>query len=140
MNYLLTILILLNFVIPYKYDKQEVINGYASYYESDYMMTATVVARQHNEQLPEDISQYHGFIAALSCDWIGETWLVKVTNHRKDNKWQRMLVSDCAGDGTSFAWMRDNNILVEFGAIEAKRYGVYGNTPIRIAVMKLKTN
>lgn len=69
-----------------------------------------------------DMSQYDGAIAALSCDWLGQEWLIRPYG---EQRWRRVIVADCAGDGHTFEWMRDNGIIgeldyklgVEFGAV-----------------------
>lgn len=84
--------------------------GYLSYYD-DGVMKATVDIRQEWGQLPEDLSDYDGFVATLECEHIGETF------HMFTYKgYYKLLVSDCAvrddSDGTR-TWMINNKIAGE---------------------------
>lgn len=76
--------------------------GYASRYDPGVM---EYVAEYHGH----DLSLYDGALAALSCDDIGEVWYIRPPG----GDWLRVIVSDCAGDGATFEWMRDNGIIVE---------------------------
>ena len=114
--------------------------GYASQYAIG-PMEATVALRQtwwpeSRLALPPDLSPWAGFVASLSCDDIGQTYLIRVLPSKV---WRPYLVSDCAGDAHSFLWMEDNNILVEFSGTDAHKLGIVGQPPgqVRIELVRL---
>ena len=115
--------------------------GYASWYQSDHIMDATIALRQEYEQIPTDLSKWDGFVATMSCDLIGETIMARLLPNGKDIKkpvqWREYLVTDCSGHLSTTNWMAANSILVEFGARTAKKLGIHGQTgvPIEAAVV-----
>ena len=108
--------------------------GWASQYQSTYIMDATVAVRQEWGQLPEDLSYWDGFVAMESCENIGKTAWIRIvsisplskSSDKSDYRWQwhPYLVSDCSGHESTTKWMLENNILVEFGRREAERLGI----------------
>lgn len=117
--------------------------GYASWYQSDGIMEATIELRQSYEQLPLDLSQWDGFLATMSCDLIGETVAVRLLPNGKSRDkpllWREYLVTDCSGHLSTTSWMARNNILVEFGARTAKKLGIHGHTGIPIEAVVMAT-
>lgn len=100
------------------------------------LMMSTVELRQSwwpgsPNALPPDLSPWAGFVAGLSCDDIGLTYLIRV---HPSKVWRPYLVSDCAGHVETFIWMRDNRILVEFGGREARKLGVTGRAPSQVPI------
>lgn len=89
--------------------------GYASRYDPGVM---EYVAAYHGH----DLAQYDGAIAALSCDWIGQEWYIR----QPGGEWYHVIVSDCAGDGATFEWMRDNGILLELSYPLAVEFDAVG--------------
>lgn len=124
------------------------VQGYGSQYNlgpPGYdLMEATVELRQSwwpdsRLALPPDTTAWDGFVAGLSCDDIGKTYLIRVLPSKQ---WRPYLSADCAGDAHSFLWMRDNNILVEFGGREALKLGITGRPPgqVQIELVVLPAN
>ena len=95
--------------------------GTASQYAPN-VMERVVANRQSWGQLPTDLSGVDGCIAVLSCDDVGQVWLVKPDG----GKWEQFLVADCAGDTETIEWMQVNNILVEVDHDTAIRWDTVG--------------
>lgn len=92
--------------------------GWSSRYDETPMM-ATIELRQEWEQLPLDLSAYDGFAAVADCGRIGsETWIAPA-----GGEFHRILIVDCAGAASTYAWMTDNDILVEIDPWLAAAWG-----------------
>lgn len=78
-------------------------SGWSSRYH-DQPMAATAAYHQI------DLAQYDGGIAALSCDCIGEVWLIRPSD---TERWYKSIVVDCAGSEETYLWMAENNIIAE---------------------------
>jgi len=120
--------------------------GYASWYESDWIMDETIKLRQSWGQLPQDLSQWDGFAATISCDLIGETVKTRVLpigkhSSKGENEWLDILITDCSGHLSTTTWMGLNDIKLEFGARTAKKMGIHRVTGVPIeAVLMVSAN
>jgi hypothetical protein len=97
--------------------------GVASQYAPG-VMELVVRVRQAGRtarDLPADLPDVDGFVAAVSCADIGQVWTV-VYGERVE----RMLVADCSGHTATTRWMQRNRILAEVDGKTAKRWGVVG--------------
>lgn len=123
--------------------------GWASQYESAWIMDDTVALRQEWGQLPNDLSAWRGFVATESCDPIGKTAFIRIVDLRpypekalrKDDDmftWQPYLVADCSGHESTTNWMTRDNILVEFGRREAERLHIAGRGGVQIQMMVIE--
>ena len=121
------------------------LDGFASWYQSDIIMDATIEARQGWGQLPQDLSKWDGFAAAMSCDLIGETVRARVKTplpigkrqgrgKQQSQDWYDILITDCSGHTSTTSWMADADIKLEFGAATAKMLGIHGHTGVPIQV------
>lgn len=107
--------------------------GYGSHYDGD-VMAYTVEARQELGQLyPNFPPWWNGFIAVSSCDEVGNTWWVRVP-HSKPPIWRDYLVADCSGHASTSRWMAQNNILLEFGGLEARKLGIADSGGVQVEV------
>jgi len=70
---------------------------------------------------PNPLPEVDGFVAALDCGDLGETWYF-----RYDGAVESFLVVDCAGDAATRDWMRRNGIIAEVDGETARRWGVVG--------------
>ncbi|MFA5401430.1 MAG: hypothetical protein WC359_13355 [Dehalococcoidia bacterium] len=71
--------------------------------------------------LPATLPPTDGYIAVLDCNEIGNVWYL-----RHNGRVESFLVVDCAGDATTRAWMRRNNIIVEVDFATAHRWRTVG--------------
>jgi hypothetical protein len=105
--------------------------GRASQY-AESVMQRVVALRQGWGQLPEDVSEYDGFIAVLECTDIGKAYYIRPIGAEE---WAYVLAADCASksdrqsdvDGRSgYEWMLDGGIIVEISAELAVKWDTVG--------------
>lgn len=76
-----------------------------------------------NYTVPQDLSQYDGFIAMKSCTELGNEYYLRPTG---EDEWERFLVVDCSGHKSTSDWMARNNIIVEIDANKAVEWQTVG--------------
>ena len=87
--------------------------GYASRYDPG--VFETVVNHRFangwwRNEPPADWNMVAGYAATTDCGQVGKVVLMRPAGA---TTWERVLVADCPGDGSTLDWMLANNIAVE---------------------------
>lgn len=103
---------------------------WASQYSSG-KMQQVIEYRQRVGQIPDDLSQYDGFVAGRYADEIGSAvWMRPQPDENEPDEngsWELFLVVDCAGvaDG-GLEWMLRSGVLYEIDYETAVRWDTVG--------------
>jgi len=114
------------------------VTGIASQYAPG-VMDEVITNRQKWEQIPQDVSNFDGYIAVQNSGDIGKVFYIKPEGY---DSWEKFLAVDCAGiaDGGK-SWMLRNNILVEVDYSTAERWDAVGRgKKIRMLTEEQYTN
>lgn len=99
------------------------LTGTASQYapgKMESVITVRQIPGKTNYLVPQNLTQYDGFIAMESCAELGNEYYLRPVGI--DN-WELFLVVDCSGHTETTDWMTVNNIIVEIDYNTAVRWG-----------------
>ena len=97
-----------------------IMSGWGSQY-SQRVMERVIAVQQKWGHLPQNIEGYDGYVAVADCHRIGQTLWARPEG---TEKWERFLITDCAGSPETVLWMR--NVPIEVDHLTAKRWNTVG--------------
>ena len=98
-----------------------IMSGYASQYDPG-VMERVIAVQQRWGHLPQNVEGYDGYVAVADCRRIGQTLWARPEG---DEKWERFLVTDCAGSPETILWMQ-RGVPIEVDHLTARRWKTVG--------------